>query len=78
MSIRIKKKYFRFVMAFFVVIPVSATMSFSMRVWHHGFSGAFFEDWLRGFGKGIVIAYPSVIFFVWVAQKIMDQLDWVD
>ena len=74
----LKTKYHRFFLAFLVVFPVSAIMSISMRVWNHGCGGDLCHDWLVGFGKGFLIAYPSVVFFVWVGQKITSRITWVE
>ena len=76
--ITLKKRYFRFVMAFLVVFPVSANMSFVMRCWNHGWEGYLFHDWVIGFAKGFMVAYPSVVFFVWVGHKITDRMNWID
>ena len=74
----LKKKYLRFVMAFLVVLPVSAIMSFCMRWIHHGFDPHFFEGWVENFKYGFMIAYPSVVLFVWVGQKIVNRIKWID
>lgn len=74
----LKKKYFRFLMAFLVVFPVSAIMSLAMRIWNHGCEGDLLHDWIIGFGRGFSIAYPSVVIFVWVGHKITDRIRWID
>jgi hypothetical protein len=76
--IKIKKKYFRFVLAFCVVLPVSAISSLCMRCWNHGCGGDLAHDWFVGFLKGFAIAYPCVVLFVWVGQKITNQFHWID
>jgi hypothetical protein len=76
--IKIKKKYFRFVMAFLVVLPVSAITSLTMRCWNHGCEGDLLYDWFVGFLKGFAIAYPSVVIFVWVGHKITNRFHWID
>lgn len=74
----LKKKYFRFILAFLVVFPTSAIVSFVTRCWNHGLEGNLCHDWVVGFFKGFVIAYPSVVFFVWLGQKITNRINWID
>lgn len=73
---KIKKKYYRYVLGLCVCLPVSSFSSLVVRLWNHGLRGNLLQDWFLGFIKGFAISYPLVIFFVWIGQIMLKKIHW--
>lgn len=70
------KKYYRFVMTFFICAPFSALMSLLGIVRNLGLTSETFSRWLATWLAMLPIAYIAALIIVPVAKILTDKLPW--
>ncbi len=70
------KKYYRFILTFFVSAPFSALMSFVGVVRSGGFTDETFSRWFLTWLIMLPIAYIAALAIVPLAKLIRDKLPW--
>ena len=70
----IPRKYEKYVMPFFMALFMSFFMSGIMTLVNTGIDSQFIFRWLRAFGIGFIVAYPTAFLLFPVARFLKDKV----
>jgi hypothetical protein len=70
------KKFYPYFLVLFVALHLSLVMTCFGTLMGFGFKDGFFLIWMRNWGMGFLLAYPTALFVVPRARKLADSLPW--
>lgn len=70
---KIPKKYALFVFVLLVAGPLSMVLA-ALNTWWATGGTDFVHHWLRAWGRGFVVAYPTALALVSIVRKIMPKI----
>ena len=71
---KVDKKYAPYLFATIMAVAMGALMSFCFTAINTGINTGFLFRWLKSFGVGFVVAFPTSLLIAPVAQKIVTRL----
>ena len=72
------RKFYSYIFTLLVAGPMSLVMTLAITIRNNGFNASFFPFWMRAFGFGFCIAYPTALIVVPIARKIIEKIKWVN
>ncbi len=74
MIMKINKKYTNVLFALFMGLSMGLIISFILTLLNIGFIPNFFFIWMRGFGLGFAVAFPTALIIMPYVRKIICRI----
>ena len=73
-ALKVDKKYFGLLSAFFMTLALDTTMTFTMTSINTGWTADFLQRFLYGWIIGFVVAFPTSLLAVPIARRLATSL----